>query len=219
MRAATILVLLLLVAPAHGSRAQADESPIEVTIHLDASNLTWTTWWYKVKFRQALAYWEENDRTRFGRDVRFVETDAADASVRFWFRDETRVGATCGHAEEALGCARRVGPTAWDVEVKTRREDGRHYSYRLVGDVSKHEIGHVLGLPHADDPRDIMFHALDTTGYADASPPDHPLRVAGIVLAFVVGVAVMILLLLRVAWSRPSEESEEEAGPAPRKPD
>jgi hypothetical protein len=204
--------------PTNASPAPAPASPYDhspIRYHLDASNLTLATRWYDVKIYQAFSWWTEHGQLEMGWTPQFQRVDDASAStadVRMWFRDSTRVGDTCDNNTEALGCAHYQGTTV-DIEIKTRRDgDGAHYSYDVIGDVAKHEIGHALGLPHSARRDDIMFPSFDTTAYADARPVDD-IRPA------LLGIGVVLLLIVGSVWAigRVSREREDEdTGESPR---
>ena len=212
MSRAAALALALILAPALASAqppAGADpfgHSPLRY--HIDDSNLTLATWWYKVRARQAFGLWEEDLEGKLAFDARFESVDdPAKADVVLWFRNARVVGETCGNETRALGCANFSIPGKVLIEVKTQREDGAYYSYNLMGAVLRHEIGHALGLPHSPDPDDVMYFALDTTSYADAQPVQNLGAVLGGV-AFLVALILVLGVVIARQMRKPDEEPE-----------
>ncbi|WP_251341439.1 M12 family metallo-peptidase [Haloplanus halophilus] len=103
--------------------------------------------------REATAFWEANDGAYLGFEVRYeVRPDAEDPDLVVAFTDTLP---DCGGVADAVGCAPKLTDarmvdrpeTVW---VKTGLSDD---STTLV---TKHELGHTLGLDHDDAPRDVM---------------------------------------------------------------
>lgn len=188
---AVALSLLSALPVARSVESPYDHSP--VTYRIDTSNLTLSTFWYRVEARQAFEWWDEDATGRLPYDVTLrPATEGEQADITMWFRNAPVVGETCQNSTLALGCASTIDEGKhWNIEIKMQREDGAFYSYRLIGDVARHEVGHALFLPHSNNSRDIMFHALDTTSYALAQPVSNwwpvVFGVSGLLLAIVVG--------------------------------
>ena len=103
--------------------------------------------------REAAAFWEANSDRYLGFPARYeVRPDADDPDLVVAFTDAVP---DCGNVTDAVGCAplltdsRQVDrpETVW---VKTGLGDE---STTLV---TKHELGHTLGLTHADAPASVM---------------------------------------------------------------
>lgn len=208
-------VLACALAPALASAQAPDASPFghsPIRYHLDDSNLTLATYWYKVRARQAFSLWSEDLEGKLAYDARFERVDdPAQADIVVWFRNARTVGETCGNATRALGCANFSVPGKVLIEVKTQREDGAYYSYGVMGAVLRHEIGHALGLPHSPDPDDVMYAAIDTTSYADAQPVNNVGAALGGIAFLVALIAVLVVVIVR-QMRKPDEEEPE--GPA-----
>jgi hypothetical protein len=105
------------------------------------------------RVREAAAFWEANDEQYLGFPVEYeVRPDAADPDLVIAFTDTLP---DCGGVADAVGCAPRItDPRMVDqpetVWVTTGLSNG---STTLV---TKHELGHTLGLGHADEPRSVM---------------------------------------------------------------
>lgn len=137
-----------------GESSWFDHSPIRVV--LDLSNATGAAAGFATEVQKALDYWERGGNGALNWSVDFVESsDRASADVVLWLRDDAHVGDVCGSADFALGCA-RVDRRPILVEVVMREESGAFRPFLLVREVTKHELGHAIGLPHSTIEGDIM---------------------------------------------------------------
>lgn len=106
--------------------------------------------------REALDFWaaESTQYTGFEIDFEVVEGDAAMAIE--YVDSPERCSDVDNYSEDVLGCApliepgRRYSGTATAIVVA----GGRPYGQILT--TTKHEIGHILGLNHDDQPAEIM---------------------------------------------------------------
>jgi len=103
--------------------------------------------------REATAFWEANDEQYLGFEVRYeVRPDATDPDLVISFTDRIP---DCGNVSDAVGCA----PLVTDARQLDRPETV--WVKTMLSDestvlVTKHELGHTLGLTHDDPPRDVM---------------------------------------------------------------
>jgi hypothetical protein len=103
--------------------------------------------------REATAFWAVNDDAYLGFEVQYeVRPDAENPDLVVAFSDEIP---DCGGVADAVGCAPRLTDAGMverpeTVWVKTGLSDA---STTLV---TKHELGHTLGLDHDDAPQTVM---------------------------------------------------------------
>lgn len=102
---------------------------------------------------QALAYWEGNSTEHAGYPVNFTLGEGpADARIEISFADAP---IPCGYAvdERSIGCAplnERTAPSVSEIVVAANQTDD--YTVEIL----VHELGHVLGLDHDDEPNRYM---------------------------------------------------------------
>lgn len=106
--------------------------------------------------REALEYWTENADSFVGFDVDFevVETDP-DMTIAYVDTPEPCRNVE-GFSEQVLGCAPLLRPGVRVPTELTAYVVATNRPFGKIRITTKHEIGHVLGLYHDDEPREIM---------------------------------------------------------------
>jgi hypothetical protein len=106
--------------------------------------------------REALAYWEDHSQQYVGFDVAFEVVDDDPDVVIEYADDSEGCRHLDGYSERVLGCAPLLRENSRAPEpimirvVAGARPDGK------IRITTQHEIGHVLGPEHDDEPREIM---------------------------------------------------------------
>jgi hypothetical protein len=106
---------------------------------------------------ETLAFWEENSETYAGFEVDFEVVAGETPDLVIAYVDEPQGCADVeGYSERVLGCAPVLQSNTRVPEPTVARVVA---GPRLLGKITitaKHEIGHILGLGHDDEPREIM---------------------------------------------------------------
>lgn len=102
----------------------------------------------------ALDYWEANDEQYLGYKVTFeYQPETDDPDIRLRFVDEITSCGDTDHDDRLTGCAPILDQRATKT-ITARIESGRDADETLL--TLKHELGHVLGLTHKDEPQRVM---------------------------------------------------------------
>lgn len=107
--------------------------------------------------REALAYWEDHSEAYAGFEVSFdvVAADDPDLVVEY-VDDPDDCRDVEGYSEHVLGCAPIVRPGTRLRETVRAIVVAGARPYGKIRITTKHELGHVLGLGHDDEPQEIM---------------------------------------------------------------
>lgn len=106
--------------------------------------------------RQALAFWEEHAVTYAGFDIAFDLVEEEPDLVIAYADDPAGCESVPGASERVLGCAPILGPGIRVPQPVVARVVAGGRPFGKVQVTTEHELGHVLGLGHDDEPRRVM---------------------------------------------------------------
>lgn len=177
-----------------------DHTPITVFIDSENPPPRYSPTYYK-QVEKALAYWEEggNGKLDYRPVFKIVNSEDADIRIRWVENMEAIEGADSGVAGYARPHLINGGFDYVEIvlEVGNPRGKGWHqYGDSTMLAISKHEIGHALGLGHSDDRRDIMYKEYELRDDIN------PLLVSkyGTVIRLGGLAAFILILFLGVSW-------------------
>lgn len=177
-----------------------DHSPITVYINDKDLPLHYSPTYYE-QIEKALEYWEKggNGNLDYTPVFEIVDYEEADIRIRWVENLENVEGAPSGVAGYAQP---KISGERFDkVEIVLEVGNYQGKAWQQYGDatmlsISKHELGHALGLGHSDNPRDIMYpeHEMrDNINPILWSKYGGLIRAAGIL-------ALAFLLFLGISW-------------------
>lgn len=177
-----------------------DHSPITVYINDKDLPLHYSPTYYE-QIEKALEYWEDggNGNLDYTPVFEIVDSEEADIRIRWVENLENVEGAPPGVAGYAQPRISGDHFVKVDIVLEVGNYQGR--GWRQYGDatmlsISKHELGHALGLGHSDNPRDIMYPKHEMR---DNINPILWTRYGGLIRAAGI-LALAVLLFLGISW-------------------
>lgn len=205
-----ILLLTVLFTPAVSATSGEDPEKIldkpwdhsPITVYINDKDLPphYSPTYYE-QIEKALEYWEEggNGNLDYAPVFEIVDSEEADIRIRWVENLENVEGVPSGVAGYAR--PRISGDRFVEVDIVLEVGNYQGKAWRQYGDatmlsISKHELGHALGLGHSENPRDIMY-------------PEHEMRdninpilwsKYGDLIRAAVLLALAVLLFLGISW-------------------
>jgi|ERR1035437_1650331 predicted Zn-dependent protease len=205
-----LLLLVVLISPITSKASEFsyprildhpwDHSPITVYINNKTVPLHYSPTYY-VDIEKALNYWAEGGNGKLKYSPVFEMVDSEDADIRIkWDANLQKdpgaphrvAGETIRHIANGrfvyVNIILGVGNNQWIKWVP--------YSDTAIIAIVEHELGHVLGLDHSNDPRDIMYPSskqIDNTNFFLESK-------YGSRLLIMLYTAIAVIVFISVSW-------------------